>query len=728
MAASNDKPPAKPHRWTFARIGSVDQVLLKSGIDLERLPELDLKLWMTLAMPAAGLECDPKTLQLLDADHDGRIRPPELLAALAWAKTAFTDLDQIIKGGDAISLSAIKDPVLLAAAKGVLGDLGRPDAEDLSLADLTAYSAGLAKRKFNGDGIITPDTAGDDAVARRAIEDMLRVLEGVTDRSGKAGLDQAMLDGFKKQAADLLEWADAAPTDAERAPLGLEKTQAAWVALQEVRVKVDDYFMRCSLAAFDPAAGPALTPVEQDYRALASRDLSMMAHELEGLPLAKPGPNQPLPLDGGVNPAWSARIATLATQAVAPLLEAGKDVLAEKDWLAVKDRLAPYESLIESKPNTPIEALGLARVRELAAAPVQEALAELMKKDLGPAAHDAKLPFLDKLLRFKRDLYVVITNYVNFADFYGRTWAVFQAGTLYLDARACYLCIEVTDITKHAALAGLSNAFLAYCDVTRKDGQKKNILAVITDGDSDNLMVGRNGVFYDRQGMDWDATITRIVSNPISVREAFWMPYKKLVRFIEDQIEKRAQTAEQGTADSLSSTAETIVAADKAKTPAGLPKKLDLGAIALIGTAIGGVSALVGGFLQALFGLGFWLPLGVIGLILLVSGPSMILAWLKLRQRNLAPILDANGWAMNTRARVNVPFGASLTALARLPRGSARILNDPFADARRPWKKWLGIVAILALVGYGWFLGWFDRYLPKQMRAVPANEAPANNP
>ena len=62
-------------------------------------------------------------------------------------------------------------------------------------------------------------------------------------------------------------------------------------------------------------------------------------------------------------------------------------------------------------------------------------------------------------------------------------------------------------------------------------------------GDSDNLMVGRNGVFYDRQGRDWDATITKVVDNPISLREAFFAPYKKFIRMIEEQVAKRAAAA-----------------------------------------------------------------------------------------------------------------------------------------------------------------------------------------
>ena len=46
-------------------------------------------------------------------------------------------------------------------------------------------------------------------------------------------------------------------------------------------------------------------------------------------------------------------------------------------------------------------------------------------------------------------------------------------------------------------------------------------------------MVGRNGIFFDRLGHDWDATITKIIENPISIRQAFFAPYKRAIRFVE---------------------------------------------------------------------------------------------------------------------------------------------------------------------------------------------------
>jgi hypothetical protein len=72
------------------------------------------------------------------------------------------------------------------------------------------------------------------------------------------------------------------------------------------------------------------------------------------------------------------------------------------------------------------------------------------------------------------------------------------------------------------------------------------------------------------------------------------------------------------------------------------------------------------------------------------------MAYLKLRRRNLGPILDANGWAINAKAKLNVPFGGALTAVAALPPGSQRDLVDPFAEKKSPWPK--VIVALIVLI------------------------------
>jgi hypothetical protein len=91
--------------------------------------------------------------------------------------------------------------------------------------------------------------------------------------------------------------------------------------------------------------------------------------------------------------------------------------------------------------------------------------------------------------------------------------------------------------------------------------------------------------------------------------------------------------------------------------------------------------------------------------VLIISAPSMLLAYMTLRRRNLGPLLDANGWAVNARARINLPFGAALTAVATLPKGSSRSLSDPYADKKRSWKAWLFLVVLLILAVVLWRQG-----------------------
>jgi hypothetical protein len=66
------------HVWRFFRTGGFDQVRLESGRDVAALAELDQKLWVALACPARGIEFDTTTRDLIDADHDRRIRAPEI--------------------------------------------------------------------------------------------------------------------------------------------------------------------------------------------------------------------------------------------------------------------------------------------------------------------------------------------------------------------------------------------------------------------------------------------------------------------------------------------------------------------------------------------------------------------------------------------------------------------------------------------------------------------------
>ncbi|MDP2195950.1 MAG: hypothetical protein Q8J72_08195, partial [Rhodocyclaceae bacterium] len=211
---------------------------------------------------------------------------------------------------------------------------------------------------------------------------------------------------------------------------------------------------------------------------------------------------------------------------------------------------------------------------------------------------------------------------------------------------------------------------------------------------------GRNGVFYDRQGNDWDATITRIVDHPISLRQAFWSPYKKLARLVSEQLQKFAASKAGAVDSKLTGVAGAVgKAAEAPAKPPAAPFDVGkfAGIFAAIGLAVGAIGTALAATLTGLLGLKAWqFPLVLAGLLLMISGPAVAIAWFKLRARNLGPLLDANGWAVNARARINIPFGTSLTQLAALPKGAESSLTDPYAEKPTPWKAIIIGLFILA--------------------------------
>ena len=708
------------HVWRFFRAGGFDQVRLDSAQDLLSLEELDQKLWVALACPIDNVCFDARTLSLIDTDGDRRIRPHELIAAIKWTASVLKNTDDLMGAAKDFTLETISDATdegraLAAAMRSALAALERNEAGAVSIADFQSLESVLAKRPYNGDGIITEDTAGDDA-AREVIREIIAAIGPAVDRSGKPGVDTEKVETFFARIGDCAAWLAESEGNKALAPLG-KATEEAAQAIALVRDKIDDYFVRCAIAAFDKRSIDAMNGGEKPFDALGPKTLSLESEGLAALPLAFAQAQQPLPLTAGLNPAWVGKIRHFESVAVRPML-GSRESLSESEWRKLQGAFAPYFAWLLRKPSAALDAIETSRIRALQAGDMKNTLLALIERDKAESSTFDSLLGLEKLARFRRDLHGLCNNFVNFKDFYAnKGMAIFKAGTLFLDQRSCGLCLKVGDPAKHGLMAAMAGTHLAYCECRRPDGEKTmNIVAAFTNGDSDNLIVGRNGVFYDREGKDWDATIARIIENPISLRQAFWLPYKSVVRMIESQVAKRASTADAQSSAKLESAAATAANLDKSAPPAP-PKKLDIGVVAALGVAAGALGTFVAtlmGYTSGIIRLG---PLAIagalVGVMLLISGPSVLLAYIKLRKRNLGPILDANGWAINAKARINVPFGTVLTHVATLPPGSQRDLADPYAEKKSPWPRLIVMAIILyaayaALDHFGLISTWTD--------------------
>ena len=401
----------------------------------------------------------------------------------------------------------------------------------------------------------------------------------------------------------------------------------------------------------------------------------------------------PLATDGVVTlEAVKAAIAgaTIEAQAI-PAAPYAADVIAA--YKACQDTYAQYFQTAK------LQSLGLATLPADAVVPglTEEQFVEMGKKiaeyeatkaaveaanAAALTAAQAQYKPLEKLLLLCRDFCTLLRNFVSFQDFYAKRaksllgrgaddespWAIFQAGTLIIDQRACNLCLKVTDMAKHNTQAIDSGMFLIYCNCKHHaTGQTMQIVAAMTVGDIRNLKVGKNALFYDRQGRDWEAEVVKIIDNPISIGQAFWSPYRKLGEWVTGLITKSAAEKEKKSFADLTAKLQTPPAAGQAAQPAPFDIAKFAGIFAAIGMAVGYIGSFFTSLALGLKGLGWWGWLVIPGLLLVISGPSMVLAWMKLRKRNLAPLLNANGWAINADAIVSVLFGNTLTEQAAFP-------------------------------------------------------------
>lgn len=726
------KPDKEAHIWNFSSVGGVNRVNLLNGNDIRSLDQLDQKLWTALSCPINGLEIDSKTLALIDSDNDGRIRVPEIIAAAKWITSIVKNPDDLILENKSLPLSAINEEnpegkVLLASARQILKNLGKPENNEITLKETSDFNGIFANTRFNGDGLITEDSTEEDDI-KKLINEIIGCITAAADRSGKPGISADNINDFYKWCSEYSEWYKYGEDNAGIVlPFG-ENTGNALDSYLAVKPKIDDYFIRCQLAEYDPSSVEVFNLFRTQYEAISAKNLSTCKDEIAQLPIAKMGSKKIMPLNEAINPSWEKALEKFKILVTDPLFPK-KNQLSLNDWESIPGKFNEYNQWIATKKGIEVERLGIENIRSILSRNDNQKLLSVVGQDLALKSEADNIILVDKLTRLYCDFYTLLKNYVNFNDFYSPdSNAIFQAGKLYIDQRCCDLCIKVNDMPKHNIMAGSSGICLIYCNcISRLTNESMTIVAALTDGDIDNITVGRNAIFYDQKGRDWDATIIKIIDNPISIRQAFWSPYKKFSRFLSSQVEKVASSKEKAVDTAAASHTEKVtrrvdsgftnsVQTAPAAPPSQPPQPFDIGKFvgifAALSLALGAIGSVIMSALTGFFLLRWWqMPLAILGIMLAISLPSMVLAWLKLRKRNLAPVLDANGWAINAKLTINIIFGRTLTHLASLPENSTVDLFDPFTKKKNPLPAIIITIIILAVSVYLlWHFGFLTKW------------------
>ena len=455
------------------------------------------------------------------------------------------------------------------------------------------------------------------------------------DHDGRIRVDEVLgaIDFLKAHKVDLGSLFH--PTDADRAALADVVARQADLAAAEPsaadRQAMADWEAQGKTTAVAPlgeataAAVAALTAVEKTIDEFFTPPAD--------LPLVTEAGDVELPLKDHLNPRYLEAILDFAAKCVTPVL-GERAVLTRMEWKRIKATFAPYREWIGAKPV------------------------------MGAAAK-AALDDEERILRYRIHLLELLENYVNLKRLYDEhTLAIFQTGVLRIDAKELNLCLHVASEAAHSALAEKSGCCIVYLKLTRPaEGAERQICAVVTAGTVAGLYAGRNGVFNDRDGKDWEAVVTKVVEAQVSLVEAFWSPWKKLGESITGLVKKFLGDRQ--------AVVDASMASGKLPPPAGANGAVGANgaamasSVAAIGIGVGMLGAAFASILAAVKGMPpHQLLLAVVAMVLVVSLPSVILTWFRLRRRDLSAVLNASGWAINRELRFSMRRARAFTKCA----------------------------------------------------------------
>lgn len=498
-----------------------------------------------------------------------------------------------------------------------------------------------------------------------------------TDKDGRIRTAEvlAAIDYLKAKGVDFNELFTPSEADEKR----LAKVMEEEADLAKVEPSKED---KAALADWEKKGKSSEIAILGDKTAAAESALAAVESAIDGffappddMPLVTEEPDKALPLKTNLNPKFLEAILDFADKCVTPVV-GERTSLSRMEWKRVKAAFAPYRAWLASKPVMSAGALALREDEE-------------------------------KLLRYKLHLLEFLENFVNMRRLYDvNESAIFQTGTLRIDAKEMNLCFHVDSEAAHSALSEKSKCCIVYMKLTRpSEKAERSICAVATAGTVRGLYVGRNGVFYDRDGKDWEAVVTKVVESEVSLAEAFWTPWRKLGEGIASSVKKfigDRQTAAQTKVETGTQDAQAGGAALASS-------------VAAVGIGVGMMGAAAASIMAAVSGMTYLqIAASVVALVLVVSLPSVILTWFKLRQRDIGAVLNASGWAINRPMRFSMRRARTFTKCA----GDPLLVRILLCGA---------IAAIVLGTVFGWCcreFGWLEKPADAAQPAAAASAQP----
>lgn len=654
----------------FRRIGGSSQLVIESANDFRNAYELDPAHWTLTSIPAKNLLCPAEFLALIPQDASGRIHVKDVRGLLKWVISAVADLSDFITAAPALRLAALntEDADGLRAketAQLALKRIGAKTDSEITIEQINEFKTLVSNALQNGDGIIPPGPV-EDAVTAECIKFAMAAVGSQKDISGADGIGASELDIFEGMLNGFLAWTDEGIARKDALFPYADATAGLWGAYQAVAADVDDYFESCHALVF---AGGRESSSQVPKNTFDPNDSSSVEDFFKKAPLAPADPACILHLNERVNPNRAGALTAFfgAFRASVPGDAAS---ISESEWTAFKAAIAPYGDWTGRKNTDKLDGLDLERLRAVAASKAFENIRAMINEDTVVSNNVTCCDLVRKVIICQTNLREFLNNFINMeALFSPEKRSFILAGKLVMNGYNFHMCMIVHDVAAHKKIAATSNVCVMYINATTGTAPavKSMTLAVaVTAGTMRRLFVGKSGVFYTPDGLIWDAVITDLIQQPVSLKEAILMPFYRIGDIIQTQAEKHfAAKTNALEADVTKNVDAKLAGGDQPKKEGGLNMPM-----LIMGGGVG-IAALGSSFAfmaKSLQGVSVWRILAVLlGIFIIICAPFVILSLLKLFRRSLTRFLEANGCALNREMRLTLALGRIFTYIPRIP-------------------------------------------------------------
>lgn len=672
---------AKPqNKIIFNRYGKTYHLEMNTAEEIKQVFDIDLINWVATSAPVSAFDLDADYLNYIDARQNKRILTEEVLDHLQWVFNIFTRYDSINEKSSALSefyfnRSHKDGQKILAAIQKVRSKLGLDATQMLTLQSIKTLKELILQYAVSEGGVVTADQASEDIV-KDYITRLVLMTGGTDHPSGEKGINAEIIIAFSATLECYLGWKKKNTQallvkDNAFLPFGRNTGEKYKIFIQ-LEDKIDQYYAQSKALFFSKKVSDSVCFLNDvDVTNFNWQDSQAIDAYLKTAPLAEQNENLLLDISSklSINPIYLAAITDFFEEIANMFLEEfNGETLSEAQWLKIKECFSVYDAWVKSNPEPKLDLYDREDITLLKSEVVRDEVIKLINQSNETAFDLESVRLIEKVILTQKYLLVFLNNFVSFPYLYSaNTRSLFEKGDVVIDGRRFRFSIEVKDKAKHMEIAKSSNIFILYLEVSPPSSDKFTVAVPVTSGAKGNLIEGKRAIFINTKGDQFDAIVTGIIENPISLREALSYPFKRVGSLFSSKLDTLNKDGDKQLTRSTTNALDRKASVEK-------PKGNGLSAGAMLmggGVAFAAVGSTVTYIASTFASISISsLVCGFLVVLLIILAPAFIITWIKLRKRDLSPILEGSEWAINAKMGLTHRLGKLFSPKPHLPKGT----------------------------------------------------------